>query len=126
MVKKSDNGLLPILHSAITFLADKGHCTRGYTRVIFAEAAKSKKDGCGCTKMDAERMKRQMSWTLRLHSTGTYHDFEKAVLAVLEHHFDNHEHCAAWCKSANGTAEEVRETGLRFDAKCATRNFTNF
>jgi hypothetical protein len=51
--KKPNNGLLPILH--------KGHHTRGCIHVCFAEAGKSKKDGCECTKMDAERMKRRMS-----------------------------------------------------------------
>ncbi len=38
--KKPDNGLLPILHDSITFLANKGHRTRGYARVIFTEALK--------------------------------------------------------------------------------------
>jgi hypothetical protein len=118
--KKPDNGLLPILHAAIAFLADKGHRNRGYSRVIFAEAMKSKKDGCGCTKLDAERMKRRMSWTLRLHSHGTFPEFQRAVLAVLEHHFNNHEHCEAWCKAAHGTEEEIREQGLRF--RCKVRN----
>ena len=120
--KKPDNGRLPIGHKEIKFLADKGHRTRGYARVIFLEASKSKKDGCGCTKMDAERMKRRMSWTLRLHSDGTYLEFRKAVLAVLEHHFNNHEHCGSWCKSIGGdqTEEEGRELGLRF--RCKERN----
>ena len=118
--KKPDNGLLPILHAAINFLADKGHRNRGYSRVIFTEAMKSKKDGCGCTKVDAERMKHRMSWTLRLHSLGTFPEFQRAVLAVLEHHFNNHDHCEAWCKHAGGTEEEIRESGLRF--RCKVRN----
>jgi hypothetical protein len=65
--KKPDNGLLPLLHPVMQFLADKGHHVRGYSRVLFVEVYKSKKEGCGCTKMDAERMKRRLSWTLRLH-----------------------------------------------------------
>ena len=32
------------------------------------EALKSKEDGCGSTKIDAERMKHHMSWTLWLRS----------------------------------------------------------
>ena len=118
--KKPDNGLLPLLHAAIKFLADKGHRNCGYSRVIFTEAQKSKANGCGCTKIDAERMKRRMSWTLRLHSGGTFEEFVRAVLAVLEHHFNNHEHCGDWCKSAReeqGTEEEMRERGLRFRCK---------
>jgi hypothetical protein len=118
--KKPDNGLLPILHAAIAFLADKGHCNRGRPCVIFGEAMKSKKDDCGCTKTDAERMKDRMSWTLWLHSRGTFPVFQRAALASLEHHFNNHEHCEAWCKAADGTEEEICERGSRF--RCKVRN----
>jgi hypothetical protein len=41
--KKPNNGFLPLLHHVITFLADKGHQTRGYARVLFTEALKFKK-----------------------------------------------------------------------------------
>jgi hypothetical protein len=115
--KKPDNGLLPILHAIIILLADKGHRVRGYSSKLFAEAYKSKKMGCGMSKLDAERMKRRLSWTLKLHCGGTYEDFKKAVQAVLEHHFGNHEFCADWCEARNGTAAEVREKGMRFRKK---------
>jgi hypothetical protein len=118
--KKPDNGLLPLLHSIIRFLADKGHRVRGYSRFLFAEAIKSVANGCGCTKVDAERMKRRLSWTLRLHCFGTYEEFQTAVLAVLEHHFNNHQFCGDWCKSTSGTEEEVSAAGLRF--RCKERN----
>jgi hypothetical protein len=59
--KKPDNGLLPLLHATIIFLADKGHCVRGYASKLFAEANKPKKCGCGMTRVDAERMKRRLS-----------------------------------------------------------------
>jgi hypothetical protein len=52
--------------------------------------------------MDAERMKRRLSWTLRLHSAGTYEEFKEAVVTVLEHHFNNHEYCGDWCKAMAG------------------------
>jgi hypothetical protein len=119
--KRPDNGLLPLLHAIIKFLADKGHRVRGFTSFLFAESVKSiSANGCGCTKVDAERMKRRLSWTLHLHCFGTYEEFKTAVLAVLEHHFNNHTFCGDWCKSGHGTREEIRETGLRF--RCKTRN----
>jgi hypothetical protein len=118
--KKPDNGLLPILHAAITFLADKGHRNRGCSSVIFKEAMKSKKDGCGCAKIYAERMKHRMSWTLRLHSRGTFLQFQTAVKAVLEHHFNNHEHCEVWCKHGHGMEEEKCASRFRF--RCKGRN----
>jgi hypothetical protein len=119
--KKTDNCLLPLLHPAIQLLANKGHHVRGYSRILFSEAYKSKKDGCGCTKMDAEWMKHRLSWTLRLHSSGTYEQFKKAVVAVLEHHFDNHDYCADWCKARKGTENEVRESGLLFRCKICNK-----
>jgi hypothetical protein len=115
--KKPDHGQLPLEHAAIQFLADKGHRVRGYARAIFSEATKSKKYGCGCTKMDAERMKRRLSWTLRLHSGGTYKEFETAVEAVLEHYFNNHEFCGDWCKAREGTEEQLKKTELCFRCK---------
>jgi hypothetical protein len=118
--KLPDNGLLPLLHAIIKFLADKGHRVRGYTSFLFAESVKSISNGCGCTKVDAERMKRRLSWTIRLHCFGTYEEFKTAVLAVLEHHFNNHTICRDWCKSGQGTTEQIEETGLRF--RCKTRN----
>jgi hypothetical protein len=53
-------------------------------------------------------MKRRLSWTLKLHSGGTYEEFKRAVQAVLEHHFHNHEFCADWCQATEGTAEEIK------------------
>ncbi len=41
----------------------------------------------------------------------------KAMTAVLEHHFDNHQYCSDWCKSAKGAEEEIRESGIRFRYK---------
>jgi hypothetical protein len=70
--------------------------------------------------MDAERMKRRLSWTLRLHCFGTYDAMKTAVRAVLEHHFNNHEFCVDWCQARNGAAEAVGDAGLRF--RCKERN----
>jgi hypothetical protein len=72
--KKPDNGHLPLLHAMTELLADKGHRVHGHARFLFLEAAKSIANGCGLTKMDAERMKRQFNSTQRLHSYTTCHE----------------------------------------------------
>jgi hypothetical protein len=119
--KMPDVGLLPLLHAEIVFLADNGHRNRNYSGKNFGEAGKPKKSGCGMTKVDAERMKRRMSHTLRLHTKGTYDEFRVAVMAVLEHHFDVHEFCGAWCPvRTEGSEGDVSKGGLRF--RCKTRN----
>jgi hypothetical protein len=43
--------------------------------------------------------------------------FKVAFVAVLEHHFNNHDSCGDWCKAVLGTEEEMRQTGLRFRCK---------
>jgi hypothetical protein len=80
--KKPDNGLLNVRHPKIKFYADKGHRVRGYAGAIFNEAYKNKANGCGCTKGDAKRMKRRLSYTLRMHCGSKYQEFKTAVLAV--------------------------------------------
>jgi hypothetical protein len=122
--KKPDNGQLPINHSKIKFLADKGqrtqdtgHRVRGYAKKFFTLAALCKEKNLGCTKLDAERMKRRTSWALRIAAKGTFDEFEIALTAVLEHHFDNYAHCGGWCKAKGKTGEEKKKSSLRFRSK---------
>jgi hypothetical protein len=91
-LKKPDNGLLPLLHQIITFLADKGH---PHVR-LWVHKSRRREDEASIV-VDL----------LRLHCFRTYEEFRKAVLAVLEHHFDNHNLCSDWCKSAMGYRFEI-------------------
>jgi hypothetical protein len=87
-------------------------------QVFLFLAGKIKAERFGCIGIDAERMKRRMSWTLRLYASGSFEDFQTAVTAVLEHHFNNHDHCGTWCKAKYGSDAEKKE--LRF--RCKTTN----
>jgi hypothetical protein len=106
--KKPNNGLLPALHPPIVFRADKGHRVRNYAKFFFCLAGKVKAEKFGCTGIYAERMKQQMSWTLRLYASGSFEDFQTAVTAVLEHHFNNHNLCGTWCKAKYGSDAEKK------------------
>jgi hypothetical protein len=67
--KKPNSGLLPVDQPKIMFLADKGHRVRSFARKHFALANEKTKDlKLGFTTVDAERMKRRLSWTLRLRT----------------------------------------------------------
>jgi hypothetical protein len=91
--KKPNSGLLPIEHPNIVFLAEKGHRVRSFTRKHFTLLnEKTKELELGCTSVNV-LIKRRLSWTLRLRRKGTYEEFQIAILACLEHHFDKHEHC---------------------------------
>jgi hypothetical protein len=63
--KKPKSGLLPVEHPNIVFLADLGHKVRSFARKHFALAnEKTKELKLGCTSVDAEPIKRRLSWTL--------------------------------------------------------------
>jgi hypothetical protein len=74
--KKPNSGLLHVEHPNIVFLADKGHRMRSFARKPFALAnEKTKELKLGCTTVDAQQIKRRLSWTLRLRTNGTYKEF---------------------------------------------------
>jgi hypothetical protein len=78
---------------------------------LLAGAVKAK--NLGVTKIDAERMKRRLSWTLRIRTGGTLEEFQEHLTAVLEHHFNNYDHCGDWCKAKGMNDEFMEEDKLR-------------
>jgi hypothetical protein len=54
---------------------------------------------------------------LRLRTGGTFEEFRIAVLACLEHHFDNHIHCGTWCTAKGAEGEAKEQHSLRFRSK---------
>jgi hypothetical protein len=116
-----DNGLLPVGHPPIIFRADKGHRVRNYAKSFFALSLKPKKEKKGFPSVDAEQeMKGRMSWTLCLHAGDTFEEFQKAVLAVLEQHFGNHDLCGEWCKEKY--VSDAEKTKLRLQCKDKSTN----
>jgi hypothetical protein len=71
--------------------------------------------------MDAERLKRKLSYVVRVNCRTT--DIEvlrKAIESVLEHHFNNHSLCGEWCKVKNLERPERQEAMLK--DRCKQRN----
>ncbi len=60
---KPDNGLLPINHPAIIWLADKGHRVRQFASKVFTLVRQKKAKCKGCP-MDAKRLKRNVSYAI--------------------------------------------------------------
>jgi hypothetical protein len=84
---------------------------RSFARKHFTLAhEKTKSLKLGCTSVDAERIKRRLSWMLRLRTKGTYKDFKIAVLACLEHHFNNHLHGGNDWHPAKNARYDVKTT----------------
>jgi hypothetical protein len=104
------------------FLADKGYRVRSFARKHFALANKKTKElKLGCTTVNAELMKRRLTWRLHLRTKGTYKEFRVAVLACLEHHFDNHDHCLdEWCPGKRAVHDSREKHSLQLC--CKTNN----
>jgi hypothetical protein len=70
--------------------------------------------------MDAERLKRNLSYAIRVNCRGSLNDMKKAIESVLEHHFNNHSLCGEWCKVRNLEGPERQEVMLKY--RCKEKN----
>ena len=104
------SGLLNTLHMIVIFLADKGHRARGHAHVLFTRSHESAADGCRCTRVDAERVKRGLSWTLHLHWSGTHKELKKAMFTA----FSN---VTSTTRSTVGTGESLRREQSKSQVK---------
>jgi hypothetical protein len=95
--KKVDRGRLPLWYYQPEWLADPQHRTKCYAGAFFKYFMG--KNELKMTKCDCLRLKRNFGYFLALHrNTATEEEFEDASKAVLEHHWNNHDHCGAeWC-----------------------------
>ena len=110
------NGELDLTHPYITFLADKNHRVRTYASAIFKLAYASQKDSL-CTKVDAERLKRNFGYCLHLYHDRPFDEFKKSVECVVEHHFNNHENCGDWCSARKWEGQEKIAKQLKYRDK---------
>jgi hypothetical protein len=120
--KKPDNGLLPIAHPEITWLADKSHRIRQVAKKIFGLCVKKKGDYIE-NNHDAERMKRCLSYAVRQNSNDDSAVLKAAIRQVAEHHFGNHDDCGSWCRVKPLEGDERREADLRYRRKREDKRF---
>ena len=69
------------------------------------------------TKMDAKRIVKNFGYMAKSLPQMNECHFCTAGKAVLEHHFDNHEYCGAWCRRRNMTAEQRKASGQFYRCK---------
>jgi hypothetical protein len=116
---KKDNGLLNILHKPIEFLADANHRVKTYAGPIFA-LGRLPKGLSEDTSTDGERMKRNMGYAIHQNKTGDLDQMRKAMTAVLEHHFNDHMYCGAWCPALFWKDDEKVRKALKY--RCKTKH----
>ena len=60
------------------------------------------------TRMDSTRIGKNFAYMARTLKGRPCEEFANAAIAVLKHHFDNHEFCGDWCVRKHETEEERR------------------
>ena len=115
---KSDSGKIPVNIPAVEFkYCDKAHRRKAYGSACY----KVEKGDSQLKKPDCERLKRNFGLCL-YQNTGsvdgaTMDTFKTRMKAVIEHTFNNHQHCSeTWCNFMKMNDEELDgvETKSRF------------
>jgi hypothetical protein len=80
-------------------LADPTHRARLFARPLFGLATSKKTDNpYGFRKYEADALKRSFGYHQKVHRTLSFDDFRRQSNAVLQHRWNNHEHCGIWCR----------------------------
>jgi hypothetical protein len=106
MQPRPDKGKLPAHVPEPIFVADPNHRHKGLTGELI------KLDKCNndkrftMTRMDSTRIGKNFGYMARTLKDRPHCEFVTAATAVLDHHFDIHDHCGDWCKRKNETPEQ--------------------
>jgi hypothetical protein len=111
--RRKDKGRLPGHIPEPTFVADPNHRRKVLTGELIELANSKVAVKCTMTKMDAVRIGKGYGYMIRTLHALPITEYENAASAVLEHHFDNHQYCGAWCPRKN-QSEAVRILKARY------------
>jgi len=115
---RPDKGGMPGNMPEPGFLSDPNHRRNALANELYGlkklgkqpNKDKNKKWNLTMTKMDMLRMSKNfvfMGKTLKNKTTNK--DMLDSSKAVIEHHFDNDEHCGGWCRRRDQTEEERKK-----------------
>jgi len=91
---KSTGRLPPEINPICTYLVDPSHQRRVYGSALYKLEAMLK----GMNKMDVECLIQNFGYAVKQNHEKCEEEFAKAMMAALEHHFDNHQYCnPLWC-----------------------------
>ena len=108
-VYRPNHGELPAHLVEPTFLADPNHRKKTLKGELYRQLKKKKDDRCGLTKVDVLRITTNFAYMCRsLHEQPEI--LEEHGKAVVEHHFDNHEFCGAFCRRKLLSEEDKKKT----------------
>jgi hypothetical protein len=95
---RPDRGRLPPDIPEPSFVADPNHRKKVLTGELIAMDKAKVADKATMTRMDSTRIGKNFGYMIRTLKTMEESEYVNAASAVIEHHFDNHEHCGQWCR----------------------------
>lgn len=117
---RKDNGRLPGHIPEPQFVADPNHRKKVLTKQLRAMLAMTvdKKHTLAAT--DVLRIGKSFGYMIRGLKHLTEDQYISAADAVLEHHFDNHDHCGVWCPRKR--LSQLQRTQSDRYYRCKTRD----
>mgnify|MGYP000532148467 CR=1 FL=1 len=119
-VIRPDKGGIPGHMPEPRFAADPNHRKKSLNNVLYQLENYNNDKSMTMTKMDVLRIGTNFAYMVRTLPYCQECECETKGKAVLEHHFDNHEHCGDWCSRKDKTQEEKDATKKFY--RCKTKD----
>jgi predicted small secreted protein len=116
---RPDRGQLPSHIPEPSFVADPNHRKKVLTGELIALDKAKVSEKATMTRMDSTRLGKNFGYMIRTLKNLDVSEYCKAGAAVLEHHFDNHEHCGPWCRRKTMTTAQLESSTRYYRCKTA-------
>ena len=117
--KLKDYGCLPlVVPEVVTYLADPTHRKKSSLKPLFKHAKSTKKVNVeGLTVSDCERLQVNIGYFIKCYRHLPLSEFAAKASNVIDHHFNRHDNCGAWCPYSMERTEDEREVMTADKAK---------
>jgi hypothetical protein len=92
------------------FLGDPNHRVKTVCNSIKTLQKKNAKDTAGCLEIDTLRISKNFAYFVRTLSMVPEEDWGRCSVSVIDHHFDKHDNCGAFCRRKDETEEERKNS----------------
>jgi hypothetical protein len=110
---RPDKGKLPSHVPEPLFVADPNHRRKGLTGELIKLDMSKVDEKFTMTRMDSTRIGKNFGYMARTLKDRDEAEYCQAAQACLEHHFDNHEFCGAWCKRKD-ESDESKKSSIKY------------
>jgi hypothetical protein len=120
MTNRPDRGKLPGHIPEPLFGADPNHRRKVFSGVLIKHKDLRVADRHGMCKMDCTRLQKNFGYMARTLKNRPESEYVAAGVAVLDHHFDDHTHCGAWCPRKRLTPAQILASNRYY--RCKTKD----